>query len=582
MGFSFKVAPGIRVRATSHGVRTSLGPRAARVHVGAGRTGFPSGIGPVSLYTSSGGGRRRSRSAVPSKTSVAAHERQLRQTQKSQQAAELTAVFDAIEGLHRQEVTPAVAPVAPASAPVDEAAIRRWHEQQALQGLNVLQWQARRIARKRAAEAAQRDINTAISRGLWEQGQIQHQLNGQWHRLLANDPEVVLATLTEAFEGHQALVAVTGVENGEASVLVMAPGIDAVPERMPTRTAAGNLSIAKITKTQRNSFYLSLICGHVLMTGREALAIAPGLQAVRVAVIRQLPPDAYGTRMTECLLAAVFTRHRLAGIQWHSANAIQVVKGTSADLRIRLSGTSEPLALNLAEEPALAALLQVIDIGEDEPSASANGPGGHPTLPVSAGAAPTATLPGPRPLRSGGGTRRATSRSTKVTLVAFGALVMLLVIVAASHGIKPVPTGNASVVAASTPTHKASASPTPHAKKSEEEKKAEQKQAEQKKAEQKKAEQKKAEPKQTYTRARATTPPPVTAPAVTAPATTPAAAPSTPAATSPTGCYPLSDEGTCYEPGEYCRDSDHGASGVAGDGETITCEDNDGWRWEPS
>ena len=47
------------------------------------------------------------------------------------------------------------------------------------------------------------------------------------------------------------------------------------------------------------------------------------------------------------------------------------------------------------------------------------------------------------------------------------------------------------------------------------------------------------------------------------------------------GCYPLSDEGTCYEPGEYCRDSDHGASGVAGDGERITCEDNDGWRWEP-
>ena len=31
-----------------------------------------------------------------------------------------------------------------------------------------------------------------------------------------------------------------------------------------------------------------------------------------------------------------------------------------------------------------------------------------------------------------------------------------------------------------------------------------------------------------------------------------------------------------------CRDDDHGASGVAGDGEAITCEDNDGWRWEYS
>jgi hypothetical protein len=37
MGFSIKIAPGVRVRASSRGVRTSIGPRVARVHVGAGR-----------------------------------------------------------------------------------------------------------------------------------------------------------------------------------------------------------------------------------------------------------------------------------------------------------------------------------------------------------------------------------------------------------------------------------------------------------------------------------------------------------------------------------------------------------------
>jgi hypothetical protein len=66
---------------------------------------------------------------------------------------------------------------------------------------------------------------------------------------------------------------------------------------------------------------------------------------------------------------------------------------------------------------------------------------------------------------------------------------------------------------------------------------------------------------------------PTTAPVVTS---TPVASP------TPTGCYPISDEGTCYEPGEYCRADDYGTSGIAGDGEAITCEDNDGWRWEPS
>lgn len=55
-----------------------------------------------------------------------------------------------------------------------------------------------------------------------------------------------------------------------------------------------------------------------------------------------------------------------------------------------------------------------------------------------------------------------------------------------------------------------------------------------------------------------------------------------PAAAAPAGCYPLSNAGNCYEPGEYCRNADHGVSGMAGDGEAITCEDNNGWRWEPA
>jgi hypothetical protein len=63
-----------------------------------------------------------------------------------------------------------------------------------------------------------------------------------------------------------------------------------------------------------------------------------------------------------------------------------------------------------------------------------------------------------------------------------------------------------------------------------------------------------------------------TAPTSTAPSPPP---------TSPS-CYPLSNEGTCYEPGEFCRNSDHGVSGIAGDGERILCADNNGWRWEPA
>jgi len=49
----------------------------------------------------------------------------------------------------------------------------------------------------------------------------------------------------------------------------------------------------------------------------------------------------------------------------------------------------------------------------------------------------------------------------------------------------------------------------------------------------------------------------------------------------PAHCYPLTNGGNCYEPGEFCRNSDHGVTGLAGDGKRIKCEDNNGWRWEP-
>lgn len=60
------------------------------------------------------------------------------------------------------------------------------------------------------------------------------------------------------------------------------------------------------------------------------------------------------------------------------------------------------------------------------------------------------------------------------------------------------------------------------------------------------------------------------------PAPTPAPAP------TPGGCYPIASSGNCYEPGEFCPQADAGMSGVAGDGEAIICENNNGLRWEPA
>jgi hypothetical protein len=75
------------------------------------------------------------------------------------------------------------------------------------------------------------------------------------------------------------------------------------------------------------------------------------------------------------------------------------------------------------------------------------------------------------------------------------------------------------------------------------------------------------------------------APSTPAP-TTHAAAPATsrapvpPASAAPVSCHPLTNGGKCYEAGETCRNVNHGMTGVAGDGEAISCQNNDGWHWE--
>jgi hypothetical protein len=62
-------------------------------------------------------------------------------------------------------------------------------------------------------------------------------------------------------------------------------------------------------------------------------------------------------------------------------------------------------------------------------------------------------------------------------------------------------------------------------------------------------------------------------------AAAPVTQPSAPAA--PAGCHPVTSSGNCYEPGEFCSDAEHGETGVAGDGKTITCVASGSyWRWE--
>jgi hypothetical protein len=144
--------------------------------------------------------------------------------------------------VHREEFLIATAPVAPEPPALDQDAIRKRHELEAMRGIGALHRKARATARQQAASAAAAEIASAVTARAQQYMVLQGWQDEQWRKLLANDPDVVFATVTEAFEDNEVPAAVISVDSGAASVVIMCPDLSAVPDRMPERTAAGNLA----------------------------------------------------------------------------------------------------------------------------------------------------------------------------------------------------------------------------------------------------------------------------------------------------------------------------------------------------
>jgi hypothetical protein len=375
MGFSVKLMPGVRVRVSSHGVRAGIGPRIARVHVGTGRAGISSGLGPFSVYGAVGGKRRGSShsssggrssgrpSAAALQRQAAAARRAQAEADKAGEAQRLAAIFQEIISLHRHDFPPVERPVAPVPELPDPDAVRQWHEKNALRGVGMFDRARRAAARQQAAQAAQAELNDRWRQAQAQQAQAQQELDAQWARLTGNDPDTVLATLAEAFEDNEAPAAPAGIDGTELFLIVLVPGEDAVPERLPATTQAGNLTLHKLPKSERSALYLLLIAGHVLVTLREAFAVAPGIQAARVIAIRRSGPDIYGRPALDCMLAGRWTRTAFNGVHWEDADPGNILAGTAAELLINQK-RGQILPVDLSTEPEIQDLLSTMDTAE--------------------------------------------------------------------------------------------------------------------------------------------------------------------------------------------------------------------------
>ena len=369
MGFYFKVAPGVRLKVSSRGVRAGVGPRVARVHVGSGRPGISTGIGPAGIYAPLTGRRRPTKRRTPprrpTKTSAAAQQRQLIRAQKAQDAKAVLQVFVDLAALHRATFPPATPSEPPPVQTVDEGEIRTRCEAQALEGISRLKPSARSEAKRRGGEEAERQIAAAHAATTAEHNEAKADCESQWNLLCDNDPEEVQAALTEAFEDNESFAVPVNVQGDEVSIVVVCPGTDIVPEKKPEVSPAGNIVYKKLTKAEQSDWYVVAICGSVLATVREALAVAPAIRGVQLAAIRVSDSDAYGHHRPECLMAMHFDRTRLEGVDWENVDGVRIVNDVATDIRHKRSGQGKILTpLDLSGHADLAELVSAIDVDD--------------------------------------------------------------------------------------------------------------------------------------------------------------------------------------------------------------------------
>jgi hypothetical protein len=352
MGISFKIAPGVRVRASSRGLRTSVGPRIARVHVGGGRSGISTGVGPFTAYSAFGGsaGRRPG--------SPASAQRALAEAAKYEQAQQLHAALHTIMNLHRRPFPPMPPPVAPELPAINTRPVLAAHRASAFEIGGLASLAAWRHARQRAVLSARQEIaQLERERGLLRAAN-QRDMDRWWHRLGTNDPAVLLPALNAAFSDNEAPALAVGVTGADVALVVIVPGLELIPDRQPGQTPTGSLTLRTLSKSERGALHLTAVVSHVLLTVREALAVGRGITTTRIVAVRRLGPDAYGRSRLEPVLAARFTRESLDGIAWSHAGALDILRDAGSEQVSNIGvAANEIRPIDLSSHPAYAGLL---------------------------------------------------------------------------------------------------------------------------------------------------------------------------------------------------------------------------------
>jgi hypothetical protein len=368
MGFRVRIAPGIRVGISSRGVRTSVGPRIARVHVGAGRTGFSSGIGPISYYKSVGGSSSSRTSNSSSNSYSGASSSGFRSIDSKEHAKfEIQAILAKWTRAHEQVFAPTQRQIAPLEETESLESLYSKEKPKFLTGINFFKFKERKAAKLEARKAAEAQKKVLEDTALAKQATEQKEFDKVWDDLNSGDSSEIYTHLTDAFEDNSSKSAVIDIEKDTVSLIVLVPDVEALPEYDWSYTAAGNLSVRKMTVTARNTYYYELIASQCLATANEAFAVAPSINTVTIIVIRAR--DSHRTELgADCISFVTIERSKLATYPSQKGTQASLVLEAVSHKKWNITTNAKMgvIPINLRNEPDIAKVLKALEFGDVE------------------------------------------------------------------------------------------------------------------------------------------------------------------------------------------------------------------------
>jgi hypothetical protein len=337
-----------------------VGPRIGRVHVGSGRPGISSGLGPATVWTGVGPAKRRStrgRGTPRSQTSIRAYQAAARRADRLDEVRALMALELSLTAVHRHEFAPAEPAKAPPPAPFQTEPVHRHFKREELRGVSWFAFSERRAATARARAAADAEIRAEQARREARSAAAQAELDEEWSRLVANDPATVMHALEAAFDDNEAPAVPIDCHGDGAAIVMVYPDVGQIPESKPAVTPSGQPTVHKRTQTERNELYAQSLASNVLATVREAFAVAPSL--ANVAVLTVCKDDSRGgIPMVTALALVVFGRPLVERFDWNRLDPLRTLELGDPCLLARRGRTGELAPLDLSGEPEIAAVLE--------------------------------------------------------------------------------------------------------------------------------------------------------------------------------------------------------------------------------